>query len=193
VEVNEAMSTTGLAKEYPEELSDLLHRAAQGDEGAVPALSVALDLYPELSRHFGDLVMHAERPLLLLASGGCPLARDAIAREQRALRKRLCAQAGSQLERLLAARLSLDWLDLQLCQLDVVDLGSQPHGPAARAAQERLSRAHARFLASSKALATVSRLLRRAPSPLELLGAGQDGAPRRKASKARPELLAALG
>jgi hypothetical protein len=36
-------------------------------------------------------------------------------------------------------------------------------------------------------------LLRRAPSPLELLGAGQDSARKAKATKARPELLAALG
>jgi hypothetical protein len=187
------MRTDGLADEYPEELQGLLQRAAQGDEGSVPALSAALDLYPELAARFGDLVAHAERPLLGLASPGCLLTREVIARELRALRERLCETAGSELERLLASRLSLDWLALQLAQLDTVVLANQPHGPALRAADQRLDRAHARFLASSKALANVGRLLRRAPSPLELLGADHDAAPRRKASKARPELQAALG
>jgi len=186
------MRNDGLADEYPEELQSLLQRALQGDETTVPSLSAALDKYPELSRHFGDLTGHAERPLLELAARGCPLAREAIGRELRALRERLFAQAGTELERLLAARLSLDWLDLQACQLDVVDLGRQPNGPAARTAHERLDRAHQRFLAGSKALATVGKLLRRAPSPLELLGAGQ-GAGRAKASSARPEVLAAMG
>ena len=186
--------TDGLAEEYPEELQAILQRALQGDETAVPSLAAALERYPELSAHFGDLVMHAERPLLELASGGCLVAREAIAREQGALRERLCATAGSELERLLAARLSLDWLALQLAQLDVVDLGRQPNGPAARTAHERLDGAHRRFLASSKALATVGKLLRRAPSPLELLGAGPaDGARKAKAAKARPELQAAFG
>jgi hypothetical protein len=187
------MSTGGLKGEYSAELQALLQRAIQGDESAAPALAAALDKYPELSAHFGDLVMHAERPLLLLAARGCLLAKEAIAREQRALRERLFASAGTELERLLAARLSLDWLALQLAQLDTAALANQPHGPALRAADQRLDRAHARFLASSKALANVTRLQRRAPSPLELLGAGQGAGPRRKASKVRHELQAALG
>ena len=182
------MRNDGLADEYPEELQAILQRAIQGDETAGPPLAAAFDKFPELAAHFGDLTGHAERPLLDLAARGCPLAREAIGRELRALRERLCAQAGTELERLLAARLSLDWLALQLCQLDVVDLGLLPHGPAARAAHERLDKAHARFLSSSKALATVGKLLRRAPSPLELLGAG-----RAKVSSARPEVLAAMG
>ena len=185
--------TDGLAEEYPEELQGFFQLAAQGDESAIPSLSAAFDKFPELSRHFGDLTGHAERPLLELAARGCPLAREAIGRELRALRERLCAQAGTELERLLAARVSLDWLDLQLCQLDVVDLGRLPNGPAARSAQERLGRAHARFLSSSKALATVGKLLRRAPSVMELLGASEGAGPGKKASKVRPELQAAMG
>lgn len=187
------MSSSGLADEYPEELGHLLQRAAQGDEAAVPSLAAALDRYPELSAHFGDLVTHAERPLLELAARGNPLVIEAIAREQKLLRERLSAAAQTELERLLAARVSLDWLAVQLAELDVIDLGRQPFGPAARAAQERLGRAHARFLSSSRALANVSRLLRRAPSPLDLLGHAGDGKPGQRAGKLRPELQAALG
>ena len=187
------MRNDGLAEEYPEELQAILQRAIQGDETAVPPLAAAFDKFPELAAHFGDLTGHAERPLLELAARGCPLAREAIGRELRALRERLCEAAGTELERLLAARLSLDWLAVQLATLDVVDLGRQPNGPALRAAEQRLDRAHQRFLAGSKALATVGKLLRRAPSPLELLGAGQGAGPRTKASNARPEVLAVLG
>src|SRR5262249_46337958 len=150
-------------------LQVLLQRGLAGDESAVPALSAALDRYPELVPILGDLVAAAERPLLELAAGGCPLAREAIARDLHALRQRLGAETGSELERLLAARLGLDWLALQLAHMDVIALGAQPTGPAAREVLQRLGRAHARFLAGSRTLATVTRLLRRAPSPLDLL------------------------
>src|SRR5688500_5124916 len=76
-----------LEEEYPDELEHLLRRAAQGDQTAVPSVAAALDRFPELAGHFGDLVATAERPLLQLAAGGNPLMVEAIAREQKALRE----------------------------------------------------------------------------------------------------------
>ena|SRR5579884_647003 len=86
------------------------------------------------------------------------------------MREKLNATANTELERLLAGRVARDWLALQHAQLDLAaQLQRNPTALAATMAQRRLDRAHARFLAAGKTLATVQRLLRRAPSPLEML------------------------
>jgi hypothetical protein len=86
------------------------------------------------------------------------------------MRERLNATAGTELERLLVTMISLGWLALQHAQIDVADrLDQSGTSPAAVAAQRRLDRAHAHFLSGTKTLASVAKLVRRVPSPLELL------------------------
>jgi hypothetical protein len=137
----------------------------------MPELSTALDKFPELTAALGDLSQHAEDALLGLVAGSCLAGREAVRRQLAEMRQRLRAEAHNELERLLAGRVALDWLALQHAQLDLAaQLKSQSGtGPAVHAAQRRLDRAHARFLAATRTLATVQRLLRRAPSPLDLL------------------------
>ena len=176
----------GEQKVYPAELRAALERASRGEAGAMPAVSAAMDAHPELIAVCGDIARKAEEALLGLATGSCLPAREAITRELRGLRERLNATAGTELERLLVGRLSLDWLALQHAQIDLTaQLERSGTSLASQAAQRRLDRAHARFLASSKTLATVGKLLRRAPSPLDLLRmTGDAQAP--AASRERP-------
>lgn len=74
------------------------------------------------------------------------------------------------MERLLADRIALCWLHLHYAELICAGLASRPDLAAREAAQKRLSTAQHRYLAVVKALATVRKLLQRAPSPLELMG-----------------------
>jgi hypothetical protein len=184
------------SKEYPAELRQILDRASNGDAAVLPELSAAFDRHPELTEALGDLLKHAESILLAQVAGQNLAGREAIARQLREMRARLQAEAGSELERLLAGRLCLDWLVLQQAQIDLAaQRQAPPGGPVARAAQHNLNRAHARFLAASKTLATVQRLLRRAPSPLDLLRPAAEGRATqagRGPSVQRPELAAAL-
>jgi hypothetical protein len=159
-----------IPKEYPAELKSILDRAAQGDTSVLPDLSAVLKRYPELVEMLGDLAKHAEEALLGLVAGTSLAAREAIKLQLCGLRQRLQAEAKNELERLLAGQLVLDWAVLQYAQLELAaQLKQASAGPGALGAQRRLDRAHARFLTASKTLATVQRLLRRAPSPLELL------------------------
>ena len=141
-----------------------------GDASVMPALSAAFDSHPELVELFGDLAKHAEAALLNLTTKSCLAAREAVSRQLRELREKLNAATGTELEGLLVTRLSLDWLLLQQATIDLAGhLERCGTSQSSQAAQRHLDRAHARFLASTKTLATVGRLLRRAPSPLDLL------------------------
>jgi hypothetical protein len=168
--MNDGEDTPGSGA-YPAELKDLLERGQRGDADALPLIKEAFDQFPEFTSMFGDLSQHAEQALLQLVAGTNLTAREAIGREVQALRERLLATAGSELEKLLIDRIAVSWIavchsDLELASLLLQRAGSSP---AARAAQQRLDRAHARYLTAIKTLATTQKLLRRGPSPAELL------------------------
>ena len=157
--------------------------AARGEAGALPAMSAAFDAHPELVAVFGDLAAHAESALLNLATKSSPVATEAVKRQLRDMRERLDATAGTELERLHVTRVSLDWLSLQHAQIDLADrLEQSGTRLSAQAAQRRLDRAHARFLASTRTLASVAKLVRRAPSPLDFLRVQGDAMVPSKAS-----------
>lgn len=182
-------------KAYPAELKAILQRASQGDASVMPALTAALDSHPALVGLFGDLERRAEEALLGLATGSCLPAREAITRQLRDLRERLNEGTGTELERLLVGRVSLDWLAVHHAQIDLVaHLERSGTSPASQAAQRRLDKAHARFLAATRTLATVGKLLRRAPSPLEMMrvtGDAQTPSPARSARRFEMPAVAA--
>ena len=114
---------------------------------------------------------HAEAGAGLdLVAGDCLTAKEAFKRELGALREQLVAGASSELERLLCGRVALCWLHMNAAEVDYVSRlnGASVTSPSARAALQRLDRAHSRFLSASRTLATVRRL-RPGPSPLDLI------------------------
>jgi hypothetical protein len=156
--------------EYPAELKVLFDRGMRGDTTVLPELAEAFDRFPEMIDLLGDVAKHAEEALLTLAAGTCLTARTAISKHLQHMRDRLNETASTELERLLVRRLALDWLVLHQAEIDLTaQLQGSAMAPSAQAAQRRLDRAHARFLASSRSLASVQRALRRAPSPLDFL------------------------
>jgi hypothetical protein len=182
------MSTQTSTKPYPAELKAILERANAGDEAALPELRKALDEHPELVAHFGDMVEHAKQALLTLAAGKCLTAREAISRQMDELRARLAATAATELEGLLAARVTLCWLAVYHADIDLAQqlLASPGASPASQAAQKRVDGTHRRFISATKALATLQRLARPTPAPIDFLGRPVAEAGPRKPAKPAP-------
>jgi len=157
-------------KTYPSELRDILERATQGDAAVLPQLQKVFDDNPELVKLFGDLAKHAEESLLAVVASSCLTAKEAIGRELAQLRENLTATATTELEKLLCDRVALCWLHVTATEVELaVRLRSLPvTSPTVRATQQRLDRAHSRFLSASRSLATVQKL-RPGPSPLDLI------------------------
>jgi hypothetical protein len=158
-------------KVFPEEVKGILEKASKGDVAVLPALRQIFEEHPDLSAHFGSLVEHARLSLLALIAGSNVIAREAISREAATLRERLLATAPSELERLVVDCIIINWMALCFDNMDVAHrlLSNPGASPATQAAQKRLDRAHARFLAAVKALATVQKLLRPSVSTFDLL------------------------
>jgi hypothetical protein len=152
-------------------LKDLLERGDQGDPAALPAIRKAFDERPELVALLGDLARHAEESLLTLVAGDALTAREAAQRHHADLRQRLMSSARTELETLLVRRVVLCWLAVHEADLALSACLTRrgEASPSTRAATQRLGRAEARLLAGVKALATVQKLTRPAPSPLQML------------------------
>ena len=156
-------------KTYPAGLTDLFDRAAAGDRAVLPDLRKAFDDHPELVDRIGDVARVAEQAVLGLAVGDDLAGREAIARHAAATRARLLAESSGELEKLLVDRVVISSIEAMVDDATLAGhVKRQPDSPSARAAQARLDRAHARFLAAARTLATVKKLLRPAVSPLDL-------------------------
>ena len=150
------------------ELAQLLKKAEAGDRSVLPQLQRALDGNPDLWRGYGDLAAHAEASLAMLAAGPNLLLAESLKRKLAELKAELGGESPSALERLLIERVTATWL-----QTNYVD-GLLAQAAGAGEARLKVLRqmqdgAHRRHLAAIKQLAVVRRLLRPAPSPLELL------------------------
>jgi hypothetical protein len=159
-------------KVYPARVKEVLERANRGDATVLPELKKIYDENPEFVECFGNLVDHAERNFLTLIAGPSLMGQEAIARKVAGQRARLAASTTSELETLLIDRIALSWLAVYHSDIDLAHyLLNNPHAlPAVQAASKRLDRAHARFLAAVRTLATVRKLVKPALSPLELAG-----------------------
>ena len=152
------------------DLAQLLKRAEAGDRSVLPQLQRALDGNAALWRGYGDLAAHAEASLAMLAAGPNLLLAESLKRKLAALKAELGGASPSPLEKLLAERISTSWL--QVTYFDGLLAQAGGAGEARlRALQRQQDAAHRRHLAGIKQLALVRKLLRPAPSPLELLRA----------------------
>ncbi len=92
------------------ELSQLLERARQGDAAALPALRQYLERTPELWRDYGDLAAQVRVVWVRLASGPDLLRVECLTRQLDALVAEVAGASPSPLERLLAERVAICWL-----------------------------------------------------------------------------------
>jgi hypothetical protein len=151
-----------------DELARLVARAERGDLTVLPALREALAANPHLWQTYGDLSLQAEGALVRAAAGRNLLLAESLLFKLRELKGELAGDGDSPLERLLIARVAATWL--QVSYHDTLVAQAAGAGEARLRALQRLQDAAARrHLASIKQLAVVRRLLRPAPSPVEML------------------------
>ena len=152
------------------DLAQLLKRAEAGDLSVLPQLQRALDGNPALWRGYGDLAAHAEASLAMLAAGPNLLLAESLKRKLAALKAELGGESPPPLERLLVERITATWL--QVNYHDTLVAQAAGAGEARlKVLRQQQDAAHRRHLAGIKQLALVRKLLRPAPSPLELLRA----------------------
>ena len=174
-----------------ERLQSLVKRAEQGDESALPELRAALDTNPWIWQRYGDLAQQVQAAWLQLIAGPNLLLRESVERKAEQLRSELAGPGPSPLERLLVERVIACWLQVQYADAAYAQQTSPSPGQHT-AALKRQAGSHQRYLHSIKTLATVRKLLKPAPSTLELLGypAGKGGGDRKQ--RPRRELAAAM-
>jgi hypothetical protein len=167
--------------EAREALAESVRRAERGDATVLPDLRAALDADPSLWHSYCDVGRLAEAAWLKLASGTNLMLMEAIRRHVQGLKAEVAGADPSPLERLLADRVALCWLQCQECDAACGTL-QRATLPEHAALLRRQNSAHRRLLQAIQALARVRRLLRRAPSPVEVatrLGASEPAAARR--------------
>ena len=154
-----APAQRGKERSDPAERRRVLERAAQGDKSCLPQLRALLDAGGDLALEIaGNPVWYATEALVNRCTGENLFLHEAMTRKVTRVRDDLAGPHPSPMERLLAERAALCWLDCSLADL------RQARGQASltRAQSDHLSRyrdrAHRRFLTALKTLATVRTL-----------------------------------
>ena len=138
--------------------NDVLQRAQRGDQKAVVELERLIDTKPDLWNGLGDLARQATWAWLELISGGIRPLSEATAREMNALRLELAGPSPTPLERLLADRVVLCWLQVHHADMAC----ARAEGLSIQRGdyyQRRQERAQRRYLSAIRSLACVRRLL----------------------------------
>ena len=149
---------TELAKSPDDELTELFQKASSGDQSVLPELRRLLDLGPEIPQLFGDLGRLATTAWIDLATGDNLLRREALTRQVAVLEREIAGPSPSVLERLLAERIVVCWLELNYLELALTSKGELPLRQAEY--YDRLKdRAHRRYLSAIRSLATIRRLV----------------------------------
>jgi hypothetical protein len=124
-----------------------------------------LDADAALWRQYGDVALHAEAALGLLAAGKNLYLAESLKRKLQAMKEELAGPSASPLERHVAARIAATWLDVNNHE---GLLAQSPHADEARCKklERRQQAANRRHLAALKVLALppATRMFRR-PKP----------------------------
>jgi hypothetical protein len=142
-----------------EKLAELVARAEIGDEEILPRLREFLDRRPSIWESAGDVARQAQDAQIALYAGPNLLLRESVERKLDALKDELSVPDQSALEALIIERVMISWLqagtaDAQLAQADDVSKAT------AYTRQRRVDQSNRRFLAASRQLATVRKLLK---------------------------------
>jgi hypothetical protein len=138
-------------------LMTLIDRAQDGDEEALPVLRKVLDEAPEVAR-IVDLARNVERIIIEKMSGDDVFTQEAIPRNLKAMKRKIAGENPSPLERLLAERITVCWLELQYFQAIYAQNLHNLSITQSDYHQRRLDKAHRRYLSSIKALAQIRKM-----------------------------------
>lgn len=139
----------------------LLDRAQKGDAQALAELRPLLDQAPGWWDEVGNIAQQAEEMLVSTAAGENVLVKEAYTRRLATLREELAGPVVTPLERLLIDRVVACWFHLHYVEANYAQALKDRtlSGKSSEDCQRRLDRAHRRYLAAIKTLATVRRLL----------------------------------
>jgi hypothetical protein len=168
--MNLTSETTGPEEEKLERLKELVRRAQEGDTSILPELRQFLDLNPSVWQVGGDLAVQAQGAWLRLLAPKDLLFRESVERKMDALRAELAGPSSSPLEGLLIERVVACWMQTLYADTAYAQLHGKQTTPAVR--QELMRRQESsqrRYLAAIGRLAAVRKLLKPAPSILELM------------------------
>jgi hypothetical protein len=153
---SDVLSPSELAKD-DKKLRDLIDRAQDGDKEVLSVPRKVLDEAPRVARII-DLAKNVERSIIEKMSGDDVFTQEAIPRNLKAMKREIAGENPSPLERLLAERITVCWLELQYFQaIYTQNLGkltiiqSDYH-------QRRIDKAHRRYLSSIKVLAQIRKM-----------------------------------
>ena len=141
-------------------LSDLFKKAEKGDEKAVPEIRKILQESPDLAWRFMDFATLAERRFIENMTKDKDLAsRETMEFQLAAMREEVAGAHPSPLERLLAERIVLTWLQIQLFEgLYASSMFKSMTLAQGSYYQKRLDHAHRRHLSAIRTLAQIRKL-----------------------------------
>lgn len=185
---DDAVSAGQHAEEKPRPLPDIdtaggvrgvLERAREGEAAMRPLVRQLLDRDRErgamLMRAHGDICGHAQNAPLKGAAGDNITIQEALRRKIDAVRDELAGPDPSPLEMILCERVAPCWFDaneMDRRSIDQVDVSFK----TAEYRESRRDRAHRRFVAACKALATIRKL---AHQQVHVAGPGGGGSDQR--------------
>jgi hypothetical protein len=138
-------------------LMALIDRAQDGDKNALPVLRRVLDEAPRIAR-FVDLARDVERSIIKRVSGDDVFTQEAIPRNLKTMREEIAGENPSPLERLLAERIGICWLELQYFEAIYAQNMGELTITQSDYHQRRIDKAHRRYLSSIKALAQIRKM-----------------------------------
>jgi hypothetical protein len=140
------------------DVDELFGLANEGNEKALELLHERYRENPNLARTYGDLEWSArERRLKQMLGGSAPGTALAVRKKMQDIVTQVAGENPTPLERLLAKRVAMCWLDVQDHEHRYSDLGNDTLTKYEWRSR-MLDRAHKRYLSAIKALAVVRKL-----------------------------------
>ena len=138
-------------------LIELLERAEEGDTEVLPTLRKVLDEEPKIAR-FIDLARNVERSIVKSLSGDDLFSQEAIPRNLKEMREQIAGENPSTLERLLAERIAVCWLQLQYYEAIYAQNLKKFTITQSEYHQRRIDKAHKRYLSAIRTLAQLRKI-----------------------------------
>jgi hypothetical protein len=139
-------------------LHELTKKAQKGNKKVIPEIREILDRNPDLAWHLTNLGKTAERLLIDKLTKEKDLAGEIMEHQLESMRQEVAGENASPLERLLAERVVVTWLQVQLFEaLYFANLGNLTINQA-NYHQKRLDRVHRHHLSAIRTLAQIRKL-----------------------------------
>ncbi len=138
-------------------------------EAALPELRRYLAVSPDVWAIFGDVALRAKETLAKLAGNDNPLLTESAMKRVAALEEELGQEVTCPAERLAAQNVAVCWLAVYEAEITASKtLNRKKLQAKADSLDRRRDRAHRRYQAALRTLATVQKLLRPSPKPIEI-------------------------